>query len=66
VCCRALLLTQGELKASSIALGKEGIDGIKEGTSSSIRAKKGSSSSLLDELGVSSSLGTGMTIGLRY
>jgi hypothetical protein len=55
--------TQKELKASSTALGKEGIDRIEEGTSSSVRAREGSSSSLSDELGVGSSLGTGTTAG---
>jgi hypothetical protein len=57
--------TQEESKASSTALGKEGINGIKEGTSSSIKAKEGSSlSPSLDKSGVGSSSRTEMTAGL--
>jgi hypothetical protein len=59
-CYKASSATQEELKASSTASGKEGIDGIEEGTSSSVRAREGSS---LDESGVGSLLGTGTTAG---
>ena len=44
--CCASSSTQEESKASSTASGKEGIDGIEERTSSSVRARGGSSSSL--------------------
>jgi hypothetical protein len=57
--------TQEESKASSTALGKEGINRIKRVSSASAGARGGSSSSS-DESGVGSSLGTGTTIGLRY
>ena len=59
-----MLATQEELKAFSTALGKKGINRIKEGTSSSIRAREGSLLLALDESGVGSSLGTRTTIGL--
>jgi hypothetical protein len=55
------------LKASSTALGKEGIDGIERVSSAGAEARGGSLSSLsLDELGVGSSSGTGTTAGPRY
>jgi hypothetical protein len=48
-------------------LGKEGINGIKEGTSSVKIGARGESSLLLpDELGVGLSLGIGTIAGLRY
>jgi hypothetical protein len=55
--------TQEGLKASSTALGKEGIDGIERVSSADAGARGGSSSSLSDESGVGSSSGTGTTAG---
>ena len=66
-CCRALSATQEESKASSTALGKEGINGIKRVSFVSARARGGSSLLLsLDKLGVGLLLGIGTIVGLRY
>jgi hypothetical protein len=53
----------GESRASSTALGKEGINGIERVSSAGAGARGGSSSSLSDESGVGSSSGTGTTAG---
>jgi hypothetical protein len=55
--------TQEESKASSTALGKESINGIERGTSSSVRARGGSLSLVADKQrkALLSLLGTGTT-----
>jgi hypothetical protein len=55
-------LATEDSKASSTALGKEGIDGIEGGTSSSVRARGGSSSSAQE---TSSGTATGTTGSIR-
>jgi hypothetical protein len=66
-CCRASSATQEESKASSTALGKEGINRIERVSSAGAGARGGSSSSSSsDELGVGSSSGIGTTAGPRY
>jgi hypothetical protein len=58
---------QEELKASSTALGKEGINGIERVSSVGTRARGGSSSLLsLDESGVGLLSGIGTIVGPRY